>query len=74
MMSVRAPVPDDSGHSELRKRDVELTTKPGFSGVIIKVRVSPVTDSFMILATLNPPIVAVISVSTQQTYVPVSRN
>ncbi|ETD32320.1 EthD domain-containing protein [Williamsia sp. D3] len=70
MMSVRAPVPDDKWCSELRKRVVELTTKADFSGVTINVRDSPVTDSIMTLTTLEPPIVAVISVWTHQNYGP----
>jgi hypothetical protein len=70
MMSVRAPIPDDEWCADLRIRVVERTSKRGFSGLTINVRDSPVTDSIMTLSTLDPPIVAVISVWTQQSYGP----
>jgi hypothetical protein len=68
MVSVRADVPTDEWCYELRERVVNLAADLQFDGVTVNVRDSVVTDSIMTLNTLDPPIVAVIGLWTQQCY------
>jgi hypothetical protein len=68
MVSVRADVPTDEWCCSLRERVVSLAVDLRFPGVAVNVRDSVVTDSIMTLNTFDPPIVAVISLWTQQCY------
>jgi hypothetical protein len=68
MLSVRTGVPTAQWCAELRRRVVDTASELDFCGVTVNVRDSEVTDSIMTLTTFEPPIVAVISLWTQQYY------
>ncbi|WP_110469147.1 EthD domain-containing protein [Williamsia limnetica] len=64
MLAVRGPVPSAKWCSDLREQGAKI----GFGGVAINVRDNLVSGSKMTLTTLDPPIVAVVSVWTEQSY------
>lgn len=68
MLAVSGPIPTPEWCSELRKQSTEIVSGMGFSGLTINVRDDLVTGSKMTLTTLDPPIVAVVSVWTAQSY------
>jgi hypothetical protein len=70
MFSVRAPEPDDDWCTNLRTSVAENLLDTGVAGLAINVRDDAVRASLMTLTTLDPPVVAVVSIWTQQSYGP----
>lgn len=68
MLAVSGPVPTAEWCSELREQSAEIVSRMGFSGLTINVRDGLVTGSKMTLTTVDPPIIAVVTVWTAQSY------
>lgn len=65
---VRSDRADDDWCAQLRTRVADQLLDTGLPGLTINVRDAPVRDSLMTLTTLDPPVVAVVSLWTQQYY------
>lgn len=70
MLAVSGPIPTPEWSSELRRQASEIASPMGFAGLTINVRDALVTGSKMTLTTLDPPIIAVVTVWTEQSYGP----
>lgn len=68
MLAVSGSIPTPQWCSELRKQSAEIVSDMGFPGLTTNVRDGLVTASKMTLTTLDPPIIAVVSVWTEQSY------
>jgi EthD domain len=65
---LRDSVPDDRWCAQLRGEVADEILALGVPGLAINVRDATVRDSLMTLTTLDPPVVAVVSMWTQQSY------
>lgn len=65
---MRDDVPDDPWCTRLRTAVADDILALGVAGLTVNVRDSAVSASLMTLTTLDPPVVAVISMWTQQSY------
>jgi hypothetical protein len=65
---LRDSVPDDRWCAQLRGDVADEILRLGVGGLAINVRDATVRDSLMTLTTLDPPVVAVVSLWTQQSY------
>src|SRR5690348_12667405 len=65
---LRRPEPDDDWCARLRGPVADALLDLGVPGLSINVRDSAVRHSLMTLTTLDPPVVAVVSLWTQQCY------
>jgi hypothetical protein len=65
---LRDSVPDDRWCAHLRGDVADEILRLGVGGLAINVRDATVRDSLMTLTTLDPPVVAVVSLWTQQSY------
>lgn len=68
MVTLRRSVADESWCTRLRSQVGEELLTLGLPGVAVNVRDGAVRDSLMTLTTLDPPVVAVVSLWTQQYY------
>ncbi|TDY08055.1 EthD domain-containing protein [Mycolicibacterium litorale] len=68
MITLRSPAADDIWCTRLRTEVAPRLSELGVPGLSVNVRDAPVRDSLMTLTTLDPPVVAVVSVWTQQSY------
>ena len=68
MVLLRDAVPDDQWCAHLRGPVADAILSLGVAGLTLNVRDSTVRDSLMTLTTLEPPVVAVVSLWTQQSY------
>lgn len=68
MVLVRADEPDDQWCERLRGSVADEVLGLGVDGLTVNVRDSAVRHSMMTLTTLSPPVAAVISIWTQQSY------
>jgi EthD domain len=59
---------DDAWCAELRGRIADNILAMGVAGLTVNVRDSVVRDSLMTLTTMDPPVMAVVSMWTQQSY------
>ncbi|MDX6235071.1 MAG: hypothetical protein QOH68_4231 [Nocardioidaceae bacterium] len=65
---LRVAEPDDQWCERIRGRVADELLDLGMAGLAVNVRDSTVRDSLMTLTTLAPPVAAVISIWTQQSY------
>jgi hypothetical protein len=65
---LRDAVPDDQWCARLRGPVADDILGLGVAGLAVNVRDATVRDSLMTLTTLDPPVVAVVSLWTQQSY------
>jgi hypothetical protein len=70
MLAVRGPIPTPEWCSELRKQAEQGIVGMGFPGVAVNVRDDLVTASKMTLTTFDPPVIAIVTVWTEQSYGP----
>lgn len=68
MITLRRAQADDAWCTRLRTEVASRLLELGVPGLAVNVRDAPVRDSLMTLTTLDPPVVAVVSVWTQQCY------
>lgn len=68
IVTLRRSEADDAWCATLRTDVAERLAALGLPGVAVNVRDAPVRDSLMTLTTLDPPVVAVVSLWTQQYY------
>jgi hypothetical protein len=68
IFALRSPEADDAWCARLRTEVADRLLDTGVPGLAVNVRDAPVAASLMTLTTLDPPVVAVISVWTQQYY------
>jgi len=68
--TLRAAPGDDAWCTRLRTDVAEDLLALGAQGLTVNVRDAAVTDSLMTLTTLDPPVVAVVGIWTQQSYGP----
>jgi hypothetical protein len=68
MVLLRDSVPDDQWCSALRGQIADEILALGVAGLAINVRDAEVRDSLMTFTTLDPPVVALVSLWTQQSY------
>ncbi|MCV7420173.1 EthD domain-containing protein [Mycobacterium yunnanensis] len=68
--TLRAAPGDDAWCTRLRTEVADDLLALGASGLAVNVRDAAVTDSLMTLTTLDPPVVAVVEIWTQQSYGP----
>lgn len=68
MVTLRGPVPDDAWCERLLGPVASDILDLGLPGVAVNVRDEPVRDSMMTLTTLDPPVVALVTLWTQQSY------
>jgi hypothetical protein len=71
IITLRRDVPDDAWCTAMRTTVAEDLLALGAAGLSVNVRDSAVRDSLMTLTTLDPPVVALVSIWTQQSYGPV---
>ncbi|HUO39152.1 MAG TPA: hypothetical protein VMU34_15550 [Mycobacterium sp.] len=65
---LRGPVPDEAWCAALRGTVAAEILALGVPGLAVNVRDEAVRDSLMTLTTMDPPVVAVVSLWTQQSY------
>ncbi|WP_197377368.1 hypothetical protein [Mycolicibacterium baixiangningiae] len=68
MITLRSPDADDTWCTRLRAEVTARLLDLGVPGLTVNVRDAPVRESMMTLTTLDPPVVAVVSLWTQQSY------
>jgi hypothetical protein len=68
VVTLRGPVPDEAWCERLRGPVTSELLKLGLPGLAVNVRDGPVRDSLMTLTTLDPPVVALVSLWVQQCY------
>lgn len=68
MFTLRSSAADDTWCTRLRTDVVARLLDLGLPGLAVNVRDAPVRDALMTLTTLDPPVVAVLSVWTHQSY------
>jgi hypothetical protein len=68
IMTLRGADADDAWCARLRTRVAENLLDTGLPGLAVNVRDADVRDSLMTLTTMDPPVMAVVSVWTQQSY------
>lgn len=68
VLVLRGTDADDEWCAHLRDRVADDILALGVPGLVVNVRDSAVRDSLMTLTTLDPPVIAVVSVWTQQSY------
>src|ERR1700694_2360121 len=68
VLTLRGAEADDAWCTRLREQGAADLLDIGVPGLPVTVRDEVVRDSLMTLTTLDPPVVAVISVWTQQSY------
>ncbi len=68
IITLRRDTADDAWCARLRTEVADELLALGLPGLAVNVKDAPVRDSLMLLTTLAPPVVAVISVWTQQYY------
>lgn len=70
MITLRAAAADDAWCTRLRTDVAARLLDDGVPGLAVNVRDAPVREATMTLTTLDPPVVAVVSLWTQQSYGP----
>lgn len=70
MITLRSAAADDTWCARLRTDVATRLLDAGVPGLAVNVRDAPVRESLMTLTTLDPPVVAVVSLWTQQSYGP----
>lgn len=70
IITLRAPSADEAWCARLRTRVADDLLALGAAGLAVNVRDDAVKDSLMTLTTLDPPVMALISIWTQQSYGP----
>ena len=68
VLTLRGAEADDAWCTRLREQVAADLLDIGVPGLAVNVRDDVVRDSLMTLTTLDPPVVAVVSVWTQQSY------
>jgi hypothetical protein len=68
ILALRGVVPDDAWCTRLRAQVAADLLDLGLPGLAINVRDGEVRDSLMTLTTMDPPVVALVSLWTQQSY------
>ncbi|MGE2716885.1 EthD domain-containing protein [Mycolicibacterium litorale] len=68
MITLRSPDADDTWCTRLRTEVAPRLLDLDVPGLTVNVRDAPVRESMMTLTTLDPPVVAVVSMWTQQSY------
>jgi hypothetical protein len=68
MITLRSSGADENWCTRLRTEVTHRLLDLGMPGLTINVRDAPVRDALMTLTTLDPPVVAVVSLWTQQSY------
>jgi hypothetical protein len=68
IITMRREAADDAWCETMRSRVADDLLALGLSGLAVNVRDGAVRDSLMTLTTLDPPIVALVSLWTQQSY------
>jgi hypothetical protein len=68
IITMRREVPDDAWCERMRSTIADDLLRLGLPGVTVNVRDGAVRDSLMTLTTLDPPVVALVSLWTQQYY------
>ena len=68
MVTLRRDTADDAWCERLRTEVADELLALGVPGLAVNVKDGAVRDSLMLLTTLDPPVVAVISIWTQQYY------
>lgn len=70
MITLRAAPGDDAWCTRLRTEVAEELLALGMPGLVVNVRDALVGDSLMTLTTLDPPVVGIVGIWTQQSYGP----
>lgn len=73
-MTLRGTPGDEAWCTRLRTDVAETLLATGVAGLAVNVRDAAVTDSLMTLTTLDPPVIAVVNVWTDQYYGPQIRS
>lgn len=68
MITLRGAPADEDWCTRLRTEVAETLLNTGAPGLTVNVRDAPVRDSLMTLTTLDPPVLAFVSIWTQQYY------
>jgi hypothetical protein len=68
IITMRRDVPDDGWCTTMRTTVADDLLALGVAGLTVNVRDGAVRDSLMTLTTLDPPVVALVSIWTQQSY------
>lgn len=68
MITLRSPLADDPWCARLRTETASRLLDLEVPGLTVNVRDAPVRQSLMTLTTLDPPVAAVVSLWTQQSY------